>query len=242
MDLISIIIPTYNRFNYLLNTLKSVINQTYKNIEVIVINDCSTEQEYYIYDWEKEFPNTILINLEHNSKKIFGYACAAHVRNQGINIAKGKYIAFCDDDDIWFPNKLELQIKAMNELSCKMSSTDGLIGNGIYDNKKKYQKYNSEFFYNTLINIYKQKAPHLLINNDFPDIFNQEFIKNHNSIICSSVVIEKEILTKINNFKLVKNGQEDWDCWIRALEHTNCAYVKNICFYYDNMHGNGQNY
>ncbi len=56
------------------------------------------------------------------------------------------------------------------------------------------------------------------------------------------MIIEKEILTKINNFKLVKNGQEDWDCWIRALEHTNCAYVKDICFYYDNGHGYGQNY
>lgn len=242
MDLISVVIPTYNRFQYLLNTLKSVINQTYKNIEIIVINDCSTEQEYYSYDWKKEFPNIILINLEHNSKKIFEYACAAHVRNQGINIAKGKYIAFCDDDDIWYSNKLELQIKAMNELSCKMSSTDGLIGKGIYDNNKKYPRYLEDLYYKTIIDFYKKKAPHLLVNNDLPNIFNHEFIKMYNTIICSSVIIEKEILDKINNFKLVKNGQEDWDCWIRALEHTNCAYVKDVCFYYDNGHGDGINY
>ena len=157
MDLISVIIPTYNRFNFLLNTIKSVLNQTYKNIEIIVVNDCSTEQEYYSYDWKKEFPGVKIINLEKNSKQKIGYACAADVRNQGINIAKGKYIAFCDDDDIWFPNKLELQTKAMVELSCKMSSTDGLIGDGIYDNNKKYKKYNSEFYYNVLIDIYKNK-------------------------------------------------------------------------------------
>jgi glycosyltransferase involved in cell wall biosynthesis len=239
MDLISVIIPTYNRFQYLLNTLKSVKNQTYKNIEIIVINDCSTEKEYYSHDWKDD--DIKIIHLEVNSKKKFGFACAGYVRNEGIKISKGKYIAFCDDDDIWFPNKLELQLKAMKELSCKMSSTDGLIGNGVFDINKKYHVYNNEYFYQTLVNIYKNKNSNLL-DNGIPDIFTLELIKIHNLIICSSVIIEKEILDKINNFKLVKNGQEDWDCWIRALDYTNCVYVKDICFYYDNLHGSGQNY
>jgi glycosyltransferase involved in cell wall biosynthesis len=239
MDLISVIIPTYNRFKYLLNTLKSVKNQTYKNIEIIVINDCSTEKEYYSHDWKDD--DIKIIHLEVNSKKKLGFACAGYVRNEGIKISKGKYIAFCDDDDIWFPNKLELQLKAMEELSCKMSSTDGLIGNGVFDINKKYHVYNNEYFYQTLVNIYKNKNSNLL-DNGIPDIFTLELIKIHNLIICSSVIIEKEILDKINNFKLVKNGQEDWDCWIRALDYTNCVYVKDICFYYDNLHGVGQNY
>ena len=46
-------------------------------------------------------------------------------------ISTSKYIGFCDDDDTWFPNKIELQLKAMKITGCKMSSTDGLIGNGI---------------------------------------------------------------------------------------------------------------
>ena len=61
-------------------------------------------------------------------------------------------------------------------------------------------------------------------------------------MICSSVIIEKEILILINNMKYVKNGQEDYDCWLRALEHCNCIYIKDICFYYDLGHGDGQNY
>ena len=61
-------------------------------------------------------------------------------------------------------------------------------------------------------------------------------------MICSSVVIEKEILDKINNMTCVKNGQEDYDCWLRALQHTNSAYVKHVCFYYDAGHGDRQNY
>ena len=47
---------------------------------------------------------------------------------------------------------------------------------------------------------------------------------------------------RINNMKCLKNGQEDYDCWLRALEHTDSVYVRDICFYYDNKHGDGQNY
>jgi glycosyltransferase involved in cell wall biosynthesis len=238
MDKVSVIIPTYNRFNYLLNTIKSVKEQTYSNIEIIVINDNSTQKDYYDYDWEKN--NINIINLKKNSKDIFGYACAGFVRNKGIEIASGKYVAFCDDDDIWFPNKIELQINAMQETGNKMSSTDGLIGNGIYDSTKKYNKYNAEYYYSTLQNIYRNKGSNLL-NNGFPYIWTLDFLKIHNCIICSSVVVEKTILDKINNMKCI-HSKEDYDCWLRVLQYTNNVYIKDICFYYDNKHGDGQNY
>lgn len=239
MDKVSVVIPTYNRFKYLLNTIKSVKEQTYTNIEIIIVNDCSTEKEYYEYDW-KEY-NIQIVHLEINSKQKFGFACAAFVRNKGIEISSGKYIAFCDDDDSWFPKKIELQIKAMKETNCKMSSTDGLIGNGIYDSTKNYEKYNAEHFYNILQNIHINKGSNLLVNG-FPDIWNLDFLKIHNCIICSSVLMEKEILDKIINMKYLKNGNEDYDCWLRALKHTNSVYVKDVCFYYDAGHGYGQNY
>ena len=237
MDTVSVIIPTYNRFKYLMNTIKSIKEQTYKNIEIIVINDCSIEKEYYDYDWT----DIKIIHLEKNSKSIFGYACTGYVRNQGINIAKGKYIAFCDDDDIWFPQKISLQITAMKETNCKMSSTDGIIGNGIYNPNKIYKKYNAEHYYNTLQNIYKNKKSSLL-ENGFPNIWTLDFLQIHNCIICSSVLIEKQILDKINGMKHIKNGQEDYDCWLRALVYANFVYIQDICFYYDANHGNGQNY
>ena len=239
MDKVSVIIPTYNRFKYLLNTIKSVKEQTYLNIEIIVINDKSLEKEYYEYDWESN--NIKIIHLEKNTKEIFGYACAGFVRNKGIEISSGNYIAFCDDDDIWFPNKIEIQLKAMQESGCKMSSTDGLIGQGMFNPSKSYKKYNAEHYYETLQTIYNNKRSDLLMNG-FPVIWNFNFIKVHNCIICSSVVIEKTGLNKINNMKCVKNGQEDYDCWLSALQHTNSIYVTDICFYYDNGHGYGQNY
>ena len=66
MEKVSVIIPTFNRFKYLLNTIESVKKQTYNNLEIIVVNDKSTQKEYYNYDWDAI--NIIIIHLEQNSK------------------------------------------------------------------------------------------------------------------------------------------------------------------------------
>jgi len=236
--LVSAVIPTYNRFTYLLNAIGSIKNQTYPNIEIIVVNDCSTQREYYEYDWEKE--RVKFITLKENSKKIFGFACAAFVRNKGIEESKGVYIAFCDDDDIWLPKKIELQIDAMNTTNCKMSSTEGYIGEGIFDKNKVYKKYISESSFSILRKKYRNKGVRLSKN--FPDIWDLDFLKIHNCMICSSVIVKKELLERINNIRCIKNGEEDYDCWKRLLEYTESVYVKEPCFYYDQNHGDGQNY
>jgi glycosyltransferase involved in cell wall biosynthesis len=238
MDKVSVIIPTYNRFTYLLNAIKSVQDQTYKNVEIIIVNDGSTEDEYYNHD----FGNNIkVIHLKKNTKDKFGFPCQGYVRTVGMKKATGKYIAFLDDDDIWLPNKLELQIDAMKITGCKMSCTDGLMGTGPYNSDKEYKKYNAEHFYATLQNIYRMKGSNVL-ENGFPEIWNLDFLKIHNCMICSSVVLDKDILKKINYMKVMRSPGEDYDCWLRALKYTDCVYVKDICFYYDNSHGDGQNY
>lgn len=82
MQTVSVIIPTYNRFDSLLNTINSVKNQTYQNLEIIVVNDNSTHKEYYNYDWKSNEIN--IIHLDKNSKDVFGYPCVGYVINQGI--------------------------------------------------------------------------------------------------------------------------------------------------------------
>ena len=129
----------------------------------------------------------------------------------------------------------------MKKSGCKMSSTDGLAGSGIYDVNKNYSKFNAEANFKCLQNIYRKKNIDLL-KNGFHKIWTLDFLKIHNCMICSSVLMEKNILDKINNFKNLKNGFEDYDCWLRALEHTNSVYVDDVCFYYDSGHGDGQNY
>ena len=237
-ELVSVVIPTYNRFKYLLETIKSIKAQTYPSIEIIVVNDKSPQPEYYSHDFGSDVK---LINLEQNSKELYGYACAAHVRNEGIKVANGKWVAFCDDDDIWLPKKLELQIAALKESGCRMACTDGYIGGGIYDPKRTYKLYNGEFYLLNLQEIFQAKGSDLLAKG-FPKIWNAEFLEIHNCVITSSVVIAKEVLDTIGNFKTLKNGEEDYDCWKRALKHTDLVYVKEPCFYYDNGHGDGQQY
>lgn len=237
--LISVVIPTYNRYQYLLNTIKSIKSQTYSNIEIIVVNDCSTQNEYYSHDWSKD--NIIFINLPVNSRKLFGYPCAGFVRNQGIQIATGQYIAFCDDDDIWLKSKLEIQLNAIEASGCGISSTDGLVGHGVYNEETFYRRYNSEHCYDSIQKIFSDSGSSLLING-FPEIWNRNLIAVHNCVICSSVVINYNLLKIIGFMPLLPNGREDYQCWISALNYTDLVYVSEPCFYYDLNHGSGRNY
>lgn len=104
MPKVSVIIPTYNREDYISETIQSVLDQTHKDFEVIVIDDGSTDNTK-----EKLAPFLKNIKLleQNNSER-------AVARNNGIKNSSGKYIAFLDSDDIWTPNKLEKQIDILD--------------------------------------------------------------------------------------------------------------------------------
>lgn len=102
--LVSVIIPTYNRANYIALAVASVLNQTYRNVELYIIDDGSSD-------------NTIDVLSEYlNDPRVTYYKQAnagqGAATNRGIAFAKGEYIAFLDSDDQWIPQKLELQVKA----------------------------------------------------------------------------------------------------------------------------------
>lgn len=105
--LVSIIIPSYNRAETILGSVNSVLNQSYKNIEVIVVDDCSSDNTFEIVNAIKD--NRVrCIKLEKNSG-----ACIA--RNVGVENSKGEIIAFQDSDDIWHEDKLEKQLQYLLE-------------------------------------------------------------------------------------------------------------------------------
>ncbi len=117
-ELVSIIVPTFNNEKFIKDTITKVQEQTYKNWEMIFINDASTDNSKYIIEKYIDKDKRIqLINLEQNS----GVAIA---RNKGIEKAKGKYIAFLDADDIWDSIKLEKQIKFMEDNEYAFTYTD----------------------------------------------------------------------------------------------------------------------
>ena len=117
-NLVSIITPSHNAENYISSTINSVLKQTHKLWEHIIIDDCSEDKTRDIVQKFCEKDNRIkLISLKENK----GPALA---RNFGIESANGKYIAFLDSDDIWYPEKLEKQINFMKYNNCLLSYSD----------------------------------------------------------------------------------------------------------------------
>jgi glycosyltransferase involved in cell wall biosynthesis len=103
MKLVSVIIPTRNRYNYLKLAIESVLLQTWKNIEIIIVDEASSDESV---DYLNKLASNGTIILIRNDKPTGG----GNARNLGIAKANGYYIAFLDDDDTWMPNKIELQI------------------------------------------------------------------------------------------------------------------------------------
>lgn len=106
---VSIIMPCYNSNNYIKDSICGIINQTYKEWELLIIDDCSTDNSYKTI--------TDIANLDSRIKYFktsINSGKPAIPRNIGIENAVGNYIAFCDSDDIWLPNKLEDQIKTFD--------------------------------------------------------------------------------------------------------------------------------
>ena len=107
MDLVSVIIPTYNRCSLLKQALHSVLSQTYRNLEVMVVDDGSTDETSSFIQGINDERVTYLKNQRKKG--------ANGARNTGIEAATGKYLAFLDDDDQWLPAKVEKQLNAFND-------------------------------------------------------------------------------------------------------------------------------
>jgi teichuronic acid biosynthesis glycosyltransferase TuaG len=116
-DLVSIVIPVYNAEAYLIDTLKTIQNQTYSNWEAIFVDDCSSDNSVKII--KKYQTKDARIKLFKN--KINSYT--AITRNKGIDKALGRYIAYLDADDLWDPTKLQKQIAFMKQNKCAFMFT-----------------------------------------------------------------------------------------------------------------------
>ena len=117
-DLVSIIMPSYNTAEYITESINSVIAQTYTNWELIIVDDCSTDNTDAVVS---TFDDNRIIYLKNDKN-----SGAAVSRNRAIMEAKGKWIAFLDSDDLWMPEKLEKQVCFMEENDYHFSYTNYL--------------------------------------------------------------------------------------------------------------------
>ena len=107
MPLVSVIIPTYNRSNFLRMSISSVLKQSFRDFELIVVDDCSPDDTPQVIN----SINSHKVNyIRHNANK-----GESESRNTGIKIAESKYIAFLDDDDEWLSDKLSKQIEIIEQ-------------------------------------------------------------------------------------------------------------------------------
>lgn len=107
MELVSIIMPTYNCGRFIAESIRSVLSQTYSNWKLIIVDDCSTDDtEKIVRSFDD--PRIYYLRNKQNSG-------AALTRNKALRTARGRYIAFLDSDDLWHPDKLERQIAFMEK-------------------------------------------------------------------------------------------------------------------------------
>lgn len=107
--LVSVITPVYNVEKYIDRTLQSVFDQTYKKIEIVLVDDQSTDRSAEIIKKYQESHPEIVYYLQ---PKNMG---AGHARNKALELAKGQYVAFLDADDVWKPKKIEKQLKLLKK-------------------------------------------------------------------------------------------------------------------------------
>ena len=230
MMLVSVIIPTYNRYKYLLRAVNSVLSQTYKNIEIIVVDDCSTDSEYNnLEDVYKNEQKVIILRLPINQRiKYNSLHAQGYTRNEGIKIAKGEYISFLDDDDLWFIKKLEIQLDVIERFGkdkYKLCGTNCVIGYGL--NMNTY----NDIYYKSPFGVLLDNKVYRCVKEDLDKI---------NYIINSSSIIHKSLISLAGYQTL--DVYEDYVYWKKCILHTDSLYIDIPLVGYDMGHGNGKQY
>jgi GT2 family glycosyltransferase/2-polyprenyl-3-methyl-5-hydroxy-6-metoxy-1,4-benzoquinol methylase/tetratricopeptide (TPR) repeat protein len=197
--MVSVIVPTHNRPDMLMVALKSVLRQTYRDFEIIVVNDGGIDVENIITALNQEHRITY---VKHGMNK--GLAAA---RNTGIRLARGKYIAYLDDDDRFLPDHLETLITFLetHEQEYKAAYTDAWRVHQVFEDGQ-----------------YIERARDLPYSCEFDPV--KILVSNYLPVLC--VIHQKVCLDEIGLFDETLFSHEDWDLWIRMSRRYKFAHLK----------------
>jgi len=193
-DLISVITPVYNAEIFLSETVKSIQAQTYQNWELILVNDCSKDNsEKIIMDFCEQDNRIKYVKLNQNIGE-------GGARDAGMDVAKGRYVAFVDSDDRWKPEKLKIQLDFMKENNIGFSFTSYELIN------EKGKRLN-----------HKIKAP--------KEMTYKKLLKN-TIIGCSTTMLDRTI---VGDFRMpISRLFVDHPTWYKLLKEGHIAYGINI--------------
>jgi len=195
-DMVSIIMPSYNTAKYISESIKSVQAQTHTNWELIIVDDCSTDNTDEIISEFLSDSRIRYIKNEQNSG-------AAVSRNRALREAKGKWIAFLDSDDLWLPDKLEKQIRFMQENGYKFTYTDYRI------------QLNGEWL------------PYVYYG---PNVVNKRRMKDYCYFSTITVMYEREYIGLVQIESVRKNN--DYAMWLQIIEKSPCYRFPECLSYY----------
>ena len=195
--LVSVIIPMYNREHTIRRAIDSVRNQTYQNIEIIVVDDGSTDASVQIVENYLD-NNVTLIKLSNNC----GVAAA---RNAGMKRSQGEYIAFQDSDDEWLPDKLKIQMEFMQRESYQVVCCPHLLvlDEGLtqmYPTIDKVKRIKEEGIY--------------------------QFLRKESDILTQTLIMKKEVMEQVGLFDESFLSFEDYDYFIRISQKYDVGFIE----------------
>lgn len=185
MPQISVVIPAYNAERTIMKTIESVQQQTFKDFDLIVINDGSTDRTL-----------EILQSIEDERLKIFSYENGGlpTARNRGLSHATGEFITFIDADDLWIADKLETQLAALQQ-----HPEAGVAYSLTYFMYEKGETF-----------AFHPCPPTLFEGNVYDKLLVSDFIRSG-----SNVLLRKQAIDSVGGFDATLRSCEDWDCWLR---------------------------
>tara|TARA_B100000674_G_scaffold358988_1_gene301844 strand:- start:44 stop:799 length:756 start_codon:yes stop_codon:yes gene_type:complete len=228
---IDIIIPNYNKAKYLRQCLNSIIDQTYKNWKVYLIDDNSNDNSKEILSKYQNIENIKIFNLKENKGP-------AYCRNFGIQKSNSEFIAFMDSDDYWPKDKLEKQISNMLNINSNFTYTDFCFFFNDDLNKKKMTNLPSKYNYDSFLKHSSMSTSSIIIRREIlNDILFQKV--NHEDYLFKCDLLKKgEVACKIKEtfvfYRINKNNRSSdkikniISLWRINKEKNNLNFLKNL--------------
>ncbi len=197
--LVSVIVPTLNRQEFLVKAIKSILDQTYRAFEIIVVNDGGE-------DVGEMLANVDVGNRIHYLRLPINHE-RSYARNMGIRIARGKYVAYLDDDDRFLPDHLEALVTFLEQSDYEVAYTDAY--------RVVHEHHHGRY---------------VEIHRDVPYSFDfsRDNLLRENYIPILSIMHSRDVLERTGFFDESLNTHEDWDLWIRMSEYAPFGHLKKV--------------
>jgi glycosyltransferase involved in cell wall biosynthesis len=222
---VSVITPTYNSSKYITDTLKSVLNQTYKDFEIIIVDDGSTDETLSILNSFASKDQRISIYTEKHTGR------PSIIRNIGLSYAKSDYISFLDSDDIYHKDKIRRELEVFEKFpEIDLVFADlRLFNSHLIENNKESHLLRSNFI--------KRANNFMTYNGDNIFLCHDNFYKfmslNFCAVSIQTAMFRKQLLDEENSwFREDMLIGEDTDFWFRLAKKRRLAFINEVLSYY----------